>query len=351
MKDLKNKLTTSGKGSTNIQSRRAKSFGYQVLGFGSGGAGASYIVATGGSPCSGAIVCTDYKQHTFTGPGTFCVSNAGSVGGSNTVDYMVVAGGGGGGGAVPGGGSRGGGGGGAGGYRESSGTASGCYTASPLGACVSALPVSVQGYPITVGGGGAGAPSGASLATKGSNSIFSTITSTGGGYAVSNDGYGVVGASDGGPGGSGGGLGSTGGSTRTAGAGNTPPVSPQPQGNPSGGPRPNGDYAYGTSGGGAGGAGKPGTPGNYSACIAGGGAGVATSITGSPVTRAEGGWAGDWGYTPSGYPNSPSPKSGSANTGDGGGGSDTGPLPQPGWPGGTGGTGGSGVVIIRYKFQ
>jgi hypothetical protein len=42
---------------------------------------------------------------------------------------MVVAGGG-------GGGTNKGGGGGAGGFRESSGTASGCYTASPLGACV-----------------------------------------------------------------------------------------------------------------------------------------------------------------------------------------------------------------------
>jgi hypothetical protein len=77
-------------------------------------------------------------------------SCAGNPCGSNTVDYLVVAGGG-------GGGANRGGGGGAGGYRESSGAASGCYTASPLGACVSAaLPVSVQGYPITVGGGGAG---------------------------------------------------------------------------------------------------------------------------------------------------------------------------------------------------
>jgi N-methylhydantoinase B/oxoprolinase/acetone carboxylase alpha subunit len=52
-----------------------------------------------------------------------------------------------------------GGGGGAGGYRESSGTASGCYTASPLGACVAALPVSETAYPITVGSGGSGASS------------------------------------------------------------------------------------------------------------------------------------------------------------------------------------------------
>ena len=44
MRELKNKLTTSGKGSTNIQSRRVKGFGYQVLGFGSGGGPATYDV-------------------------------------------------------------------------------------------------------------------------------------------------------------------------------------------------------------------------------------------------------------------------------------------------------------------
>ena len=36
-----------------------------------------YVIATGGTPCSGAIVCTNYKVHTFTGPGTFLVSNGG----------------------------------------------------------------------------------------------------------------------------------------------------------------------------------------------------------------------------------------------------------------------------------
>ena len=55
--------------------------------------GSNYVAATGGTPCSGAIVCTNYKVHTFTGPGTFCVSSAGSPAGSNTVDYLVVAGG------------------------------------------------------------------------------------------------------------------------------------------------------------------------------------------------------------------------------------------------------------------
>ena len=38
MRELKNKLT-SGKNTKNIQRRKAKSFGYQVLGFGAGGGG------------------------------------------------------------------------------------------------------------------------------------------------------------------------------------------------------------------------------------------------------------------------------------------------------------------------
>ena len=111
--------------------------------------GVSFVAATGGS----ITTAGDFKIHTFTGPGTFCVSCAGSASGSNSVDYLVVAGGGGG-----GTGCSHGAGGGAGGFRESHSTpVSGCYTASPL-ATPTALPVSVQGYPITVGGGGAGAP-------------------------------------------------------------------------------------------------------------------------------------------------------------------------------------------------
>ena len=63
---------------------------------------ASYISATGGS----IATCGDFKIHTFTGPGTFCVS-AGS-GSIAVADYRVVAGGGAGG-AVSGGGGAGGG--------------------------------------------------------------------------------------------------------------------------------------------------------------------------------------------------------------------------------------------------
>ena len=70
-------------------------------------------------------------------------------------------------------GNEGGGGGGAGGYRFSNGTASGCYTAgpSPLGA--TALPVSAQGYPITVGAGGG--PNPGSVSTKGNDGNNSVL--------------------------------------------------------------------------------------------------------------------------------------------------------------------------------
>jgi hypothetical protein len=184
---------------------------------------AEYIAATGGTEST----CGDYKIHTFTGPGTFTVTNDGNPLGSSTVDYLVVAGGGGGGGST-------GGGGGAGGFRQSSGTASGCYSVSPLGSGVSALPVTATGYPITVGSGGAAgsAPcaSGGTPGSDGNNSVFSTITSTGGGGG---GGYAGPVPASGRPGGSGGGVGQPCGAGETGGLGNTPPVSP-PQGQPGG---------------------------------------------------------------------------------------------------------------------
>src|SRR6056300_1142232 len=90
----------------------------------SGNYGASYITATGGTVTESG----DFKIHTFTGDGCFVVSSLGNPAGSNSVDYLVVAGGGGG--AGNGNNFDAGGSGGAGGYRESSGTASGCYTVS-----------------------------------------------------------------------------------------------------------------------------------------------------------------------------------------------------------------------------
>ena len=135
-------LTTEGIGVTLVYGDAAK--GWQSVNSNEVTNTVKYVAATGGSV---ATVCTNFKVHTFTGPGTFCVSCAGNAGGSNTVDFLVIAGGGG----APG--DRGGGGG-AGGYRFSSGTASGCYTAGPAPLAASAVPVTAQGYPITVGAGG-----------------------------------------------------------------------------------------------------------------------------------------------------------------------------------------------------
>ena len=286
-----------------------------------------FVAATGGTEDTSG----DFKIHTFTGPGTFCVSCAGNSSGSNTVDYLVVAGG--------GGGGRGcshGAGGGAGGYRESSGAASGCYAISPLGAGVSALPVTATGFPITVGGGGAGAPPPSSnkVGSNGSNSSFSTITSTAGGGGA---GWSTTGGN---PGGSGGGAACSGTPTNV-GTGNTPSVSP-PQGN-------NGGSSTGARMGGGGGAGEAGNTDGQGH----GGDGVANSINGTPTTRAGGGSGGGSSCSSANIPGgdggggtgsgSGNGGAGTANTGGGGGGSYN--------PGDTGGQGGSGIVIIRYKFQ
>ena len=320
--------------------------------------GPSFIEATGGT----ITCCGNYKIHTFTGPGTFTVSSVGNETGSNTVDYLVVAGGGGGGGAQPT--SSGAGGAGAGGFRESSGEASGCYTASPLGACVSALPVSAQGYPITVGGGGAAGgptvcvPSPATHGANGANSIFSTITSTGGGRAGAADGSPAApGGPSGQPGGSGGGTSNYSGSPgATAGTGNTPPVSP-PQGNPGGiNGAAGGIYPTGGGGGATAAGDSPNGGPNSDTSRGFGGAGATTSISGSSTAYAGGG-GGSFYTTPAqsagglggggGGGNAPAPnqrpgQAGTTNTGGGGGGGVFGLV---------GGAGGSGIVIIRYKFQ
>ena len=288
----------------------------------------SFVAATGGT-----ITTTgDFKIHTFTSSGTFTVSDAGNSSGSNTVDYLVIAGGG-------GAGAYGAGGGGAGGYRFSNGTASGSYSAgpSPLGA--SALPVSAQAYPITVGGGGAGGDDSPAVSgSPGSNSVFSTITSAGGGK-----GAGGTNPRPAGSGGSGGG----GDRDNTAGgSGNTPSVSPS-QGNNGG----TGIFAAPNYGGGGGG-GASAVGGNGSSSTAGnGGDGLASSITDSSVTRGGGGGGGTFssasgGTGGSGGGGSQAPDNGGAGTANtgGGGGSNVS-------TGGVAGAGGSGIVVIRYKFQ
>jgi len=277
-----------------------------------------YVVATGGTITTSG----DYRIHTFTGPGTFCVSNAGAPAGSDKVDYLVIAGGG-----AGASGNGGAGGGGAGGYRVS-------YP-SPAGT----IPVSVQGYPITVGSGGAGVTPPSPVGSSGSNSVFSTITSAGGGGGAKQPN------GNGASGGSGGGGSIDGG---CGGAGNTPPVSP-PQGNPGGNSPGDGQPINAAGGGGASAAGENGTP-----SPAAGGAGSANSITGSSVTRAGGGGGsvssgtggagGAGGGGAGGNGGSPG-VAGTANTGggSGGGGPDPGSSPSA--------NGGSGVVIITYKYR
>ena len=307
---------------------------------------AAYVAATGGT----ITTCGDYKIHTFTGPGTFTVTCAGNVIGSNSVDYMVVAGGGGGGGSnTPGGAGAGGG---AGGWRASEGTASGCYSAgpAPLVSGVVAEPVSAQGYPITVGGGGPGAPTGLGSAGSGSNSVFSIYTSGGGGFGGS-PGSGLQKTGE--PGGSGGGGTYNG---IPGGTGNTPPTSP-PQGNNGGNGKGGPQYTAG-GGGGAGGAGIPASDSAPANRGGDGGSEVVSAISSSPTSYAGGGGGGGaeppataggnggGGGAGSGgdNPNGSGANAGPANRGSGGGGGG-----GSGCSGG--GNGSSGVVVIRYKFQ
>jgi len=288
--------------------------------------GQGFIQATGGTI---STVCTNFKVHTFTGPGTFCVSaGAGPVA---VVDYLVVAGGG-------GGGSDGyAGAGGAGGYRESPGTASGCYSVSPLGVSpAAAIPVSAGPYAVAVGGGGTAGS--CTDGVNGSVSSFSTISSAGGGGGGAEGRAGLAGGSGGG-----GSYGDPGG------AGNTPPVTP-PQGNTGGAGVTPAAPQY-TNGGGGGAGAVGGAAGSSSG---NGGTGATSSINGTPTTRAGGGGGGtgdtdsrgtggsggggNGGTTPNG-----AGSAGSTNTGGGGGGG--------GRNDGAGGAGGSGIVILRYRFQ
>ena len=219
------------------------------------------------------------------------------------IDYLVIAGGGGGGTGRAGGG-------GAGGYIYKSG---GFFSAATV-------------YTITVGAGGA-------AETNGSDSVFGSITATGGGRGGSISGNGT-GAAIGGSGGGGKGLGTT----TEAGAAGT-----SGQGNAGG----HGYYTGGTQRSGGGGGGSSAAGANASANTSGaGGNGTASSITGSSVTRAGGGGGGSQlsgeadggtgGGGDGGRDTAINATAGTANTGSGGGGG-----------GGTGGAGGSGIVILR----
>jgi hypothetical protein len=287
--------------------------------------GAAFISATGGTiTCDG-----NYKIHTFTSPGTFCVSSLAGNPTDNNVDYLVVAGGGGAEGSSP----DGGGGGGAGGFRESSGSTT-CYTSSPLGAGVSAITVTAQGYPIVVGGGG-------TCTSSGSDSSGLGIISSGGGAGATSNSPPIPPSNL---------TGGSGGSQRNAVgfAGNTPPVSP-PQGNPGG----DGlviNYAplnyFAGGGGGATQAGADATP----AGGGDGGDGAQTGISGTATYYAGGGGAGIAPVRPN-VPTQPTTgglggggnncQNGTANTG-GGAGSKVCSVAS---------NGGSGIVVIRYKYR
>jgi len=240
-----------------------------------------------------------------------------------SADFLVIAGGG-------GGGYDRGGGGGAGGYRSS-------YNSEPSGGggssetALSFTPGTV--YTITVGDGGAGSTSTGSKGTSGNDSSISgsgltTITSSGGGGG----GTGQPGVRQGLDGGSGGG------------SAYANPTSP---GNGSGTANQGfagADYPGGTTAGGGGGASQTGQ-------TISGGDGVASTITGSSVTRGGGGGGhngsssappgGSGGGGNGGQDGSSPAQNGTANTGGGGGGG-TGGAPTA-----NGGNGGKGVVILR----
>ena len=232
-----------------------------------------------------------------------------------TVEYLVVAGGG-------GGGSNRGGGGGAGGLRSGS-------IAIPSSFLVT---VGAGGTPdaLTTDGGRGGA---------GQNSVFASISATGGGGGAGNSG------SIGGNGGSGGGGGHAG--VTTPGSGNLGGYSPV-EGYAGGSGNDSGQYGQAGGGGGAGGVGS-----NATGSAGGnGGVGVQSSITGTATYYAGGGGGGggNGGTLPGnggtggggtgGNQQSVIAQPGNANTGGGGGGRGEAASPNNG--------GGSGVVIIAY---
>jgi len=229
-----------------------------------------------------------------------------------TASYLVVAGGG------PGG-YRIGAGGGAGGYQTST-------TSLTLGTT----------YTITVGAGGAATTSATAYGANGNNSVFSTITSIGGGYAGNGQPSYVTPASGGS--GGGGGTATVSSGVVTAGGSGT-----SGQGSAGGSGTDTSPYPTG-GGGGASAVGANGSGSNSG----NGGAGTASSITGTSVTYAGGGGGGAFsasgGVAGSGGAggggagsNSVGGTSGTANTGGGGGG---------GGISSAGGNGGSGVVIL-----
>ena len=244
-----------------------------------------------------------------------------------SVELLVVAGGG-----VGGAGH--GGGGGAGGFRTSSNHS--ITAGSPI--------------TVTVGAGGTGASYGSAAGTNGSNSVFGSVSSTGGGRGGAQNSPNVLTNSserNGTSGGSGGGGGNTTAGAGSGGAGNAGAYTPV-----EGYAGANSNFSSTTwgaaGGGGAGGAGS----GQGSSNTGGnGGPGATSSITGTSIFYASGGGGGggdnngasggsasSGGGTAGREGGSHTSASGSANTGGGSGGSRDGST----------GNGGSGIVVIAY---
>ena len=274
-------------------------------GAGGGVSGGRLYTSGGGGGAGGVIYQTGYAitpqvlRATFTSSGSWVVPDD-----VTSVEVLVVAGGGAGGSGYWGGG------GGAGGVIYNA-----TYAVTP-GATM----------PVTVGNGG-------SAGNSGGNSVFGTITATGGGR-----GQGSSSVQNGGSGGGGGSQSSPEGTvvgTGTAGQGNN-----------------GGTGVSGLNSGNAGGGGGAGAAGsNATSSVSGnGGIGVSSAISGTATYYGGGGGGGaeNTGETAgtggqggggNGGKNS-NGGAGTANTGGGGGGSGT--------SGHSGGAGGSGIVIVKY---
>ncbi|MCP4929990.1 MAG: LamG domain-containing protein, partial [Gammaproteobacteria bacterium] len=328
-------------------------------GQGGGGTGGSGIIiiryasttqiGTGGTVTSYTDSGTTYQVHTFTSSGTLSFGHTITANGdvANTraelyttetflsgttswtapagvtsVEYLVVAGGGGGGSAL-------GGGGGGGGFKT------GTLSVTPA-----------SSYTTTVGAGG-------SSNTSGSDSVFGSITSTGGGKGATGGSStaGTAGGSGGGgtwggAGGSGssgqgndGGDGTVGAQGYGGGGGGSGSAGSNASGD-NGGNGGNGTLAfdgYYYAGGGGGTSHQGGSGGNGGSGGAGGGA--SHNSAGSAGTN-NGRNAGSGGGHSGSATGNPAGGAAGANTGSGGGGG--------GWSGGAGGAGGSGAVVIRY---
>ena len=287
----------------------------------------SGVTATGGTKETGVSNPdgNTYTYHYFTTSGPFDVT---AVSGPGVIEYLIVASGGAGGFSQNGDNRRGGGGGGAGGVITN-------FNGNPYAPNGPSITVSVQDYPLSVGGGQP-APGPGNVGQAPDSTAFG-LTAKGGGGGGQNEGQN---ASDGG---SGGGAGATANANSVEGD-----ASPSNQGNAGG----EGPANHGGGGGGAGSAGNTtqageglrffGThaipssygstgpePGRY---FAGGGGGGDMSGGGSPG-KAGGGRGG--GQNAEG-------DDGTANTGSGGGGAGGGPNNTHG------GQGASGIIIVRY---